>query len=112
VNIFHFPKSLKTPNRTLFIPSKRPSLYMGIEITGKCAKYHTACICARFEISEIGIEMLQIQIAISTIGDLIAHNYSLTIHCQHCRHSGDIDLGWLGDRLGRDHSYLRADPGR
>jgi hypothetical protein len=26
-----------------------------------------------------------------------------------CAHSGDIDLERLGDRLGRDHSYLRAD---
>ena len=53
--------------------------------------------------------MKQAPITISTIADLIAHNYSLTMHCQHCGHSTVIDLKRLGDRLGYLHSYLRKD---
>jgi hypothetical protein len=54
-------------------------------------------------------DMKKVPITISTIGDLIAHNYTVTMHCQNCRHSAGIDLERLGDRLGHDHSYLCVD---
>jgi len=41
-------------------------------------------------------------ITIATVGDFIRENYGLTAHCNVCRHSANVSLTGLSDRLGPD----------